>query len=205
MTGSKSIAVLRPVNHVGGCSGMSPGAPSGSRSLMRVLLAADWTAERGGVETYLEQLRGGLRAAGVETRLLASSVGEGAHLADYVAPGSDRAIVQAVSQLVNPAAMIAVRSAVKDFRPDVVHLSGFELQLSPAVFAALGGTPAVVNVAWTKPICPTGHKLLPDRTLCGQRWGTACRDHGCVRGLRWVARWPDTGPSQRRSAPPRRS
>lgn len=153
---------------------------------MRVLLATDWTAESGGIETYLAQLRDGLEAAGVETRLLASSVGDGAAVADYVAPGSDRVIVQAVSQLVNPAAMLAVRAAVKAFRPNVVHLSGFELQLSPAVFAVLGGTPSVVNVAWTKPVCPTGHKLLPDGTLCEQRWGAACREHSCVRGVRWA-------------------
>ncbi len=153
---------------------------------MRVLLATDWTAERGGVETYLVQLRHGLEAAGVETRLLVSSVGDGTGLADYVAPGFDRAAVQAVSQLVNPAAVRAVRAAVRDFRPDVVHLSGFELQLSPAVFAVLRETPTVVNVAWTKPVCPTGHKLLPNGALCRQRWGVACREHGCVRGVRWA-------------------
>ena len=153
---------------------------------MRVLLAADWSAARGGVETYLVQLRRGLETAGVETRLIASSVGEGARFADYVAPGSDRAIVQAVSQLANPGAMLAVRAAVRDFRPDVVHFSGFELQLSPGVFAVLDGTASVVNVAWTKAVCPTGHKLLPDRTLCGQHWGTPCRAHRCVRGVRWA-------------------
>jgi glycosyltransferase involved in cell wall biosynthesis len=153
---------------------------------MRVLLVTDWTAERGGVETYLVQLRHGLEVSGVETRLLVSSVGDGAGLADYVAPGSDRAAVQALSQLVNPAAMRAVRSAVRDFRPDVVHVSGFELQLSPAVLAALAGTPSVVNVAWTKPVCPTGHKLLPGGALCERRWGVACREEGCLHGVRWV-------------------
>lgn len=153
---------------------------------MRVLFVTDWTAERGGIETYLVQLRQGLEAAGVETRLLVSSVGSAAADADYVAPGSDRAAVQAFSQLVNPLATRAVRSAVRAFRPDVVHVSGFELQLSPAVLGALGGTPSVVNVAWTKPVCPTGHKLLPDGRLCEQRWGAACREHGCVSGVRWV-------------------
>jgi glycosyltransferase involved in cell wall biosynthesis len=83
-------------------------------------------------------------------------------------------------------AVRAVRSAVRAFRPDVVHVSGFELQLSPAVLGALDGTPSVVNVAWTKPVCPTGHKLLPDGTLCEQRWGAACRERGCVSGVRWV-------------------
>ena len=153
---------------------------------MRVLLMTDWTAERGGVEIYLTQLRRGLEAVGVETRLLVSSVGEGARTADYVARGSDRALVQSLSQLVNPVAVRAVRSAVREFRPDIVHVSGFELQLSPAVFSALNGIPSVVNVAWTKPVCPTGHKLLPDGALCQQRWGTACHQHGCVRGVRWA-------------------
>jgi len=153
---------------------------------MRVLLVTDWPAERGGVETYLVQLQQGLEASGVETRLLVSSVGAGVHLADYVASGSDRAVVQAVAQLVNPAAVRAVRCAVRDFQADVVHVSGFELQLSPVMLAALRGTPTVANVAWTKPVCPTGHKLLPDGTLCERRWGTACHQHGCLGGVRWA-------------------
>ena len=153
---------------------------------MRVLLVTDWPAERGGLETYLVQLRHGLEASGIETRLLVSSIGAGAPLADYVAPGSDRAVLQTVSQLVNPAAVRAVRSAVRDFQADVAHVSGFELQLSPAILAALRGTPTVVNVAWTKPVCPTGHKLLPDGTLCEQRWGRACHQHGCLGGARWA-------------------
>jgi len=152
---------------------------------MRVLLMTDWTAEEGGIETYLAQLRAGLVQAGDEVRLLVSSVGAGAGTADYVARGYRGAPAQSVAQLFNPAAARAIRAAVREFRPDVVHISSFELQLSPLALRAIGRVPIVHNIAWYKPLCPTGHKLRPDGSLCLVRRGSVCRHAGCLGPLRW--------------------
>lgn len=153
---------------------------------MRVLLVTDWTAEEGGVETYLAQLRAGLEQAGDEVRLLVSSLGSGARAADYVARGYRGAPAQSVAQLFNPAAARKLHEAVRAFRPDVLHVSSFELQLSPLALRAARGVPIVHNIAWYKPLCPTGHKLRPDGSLCLVRRGRVCRHAGCLGPLRWA-------------------
>ncbi|MGI9112563.1 MAG: glycosyltransferase, partial [Gaiellaceae bacterium] len=139
---------------------------------MRILLVTDWTAEEGGIETYLELVAGGLRAAGDEVALLTSSAGPGAH-ADYRAFGTDRVAAQAFLQIANPLAALDLRRAVADFRPDAVYVSMFEIFLSPAIFAPLRRTRTVLNIAYYKPVCPTGHKLLPDGAICQVRAGDA--------------------------------
>ena len=68
-----------------------------SRGLMRILLVTDWTAEAGGIETYLELIATGLRAAGDEVALLTSSAGPAVH-ADYRAFGTERRAAQAFLQ-----------------------------------------------------------------------------------------------------------
>ena len=150
---------------------------------MRVLLVTDWPSEEGGVETYVRVLRRGLEEAGVEVRLLVSGAGAGREEADYVARASPRSL-EAVTQISNPVAAADVRRAVRDFRPHVAHVSMFELHLSPSVFGALRPTPVVANVTWYKPICPTGHKLLPGGQPCRVAMGRACVRNGCIGQVR---------------------
>lgn len=153
---------------------------------MRVLLVSDWPAEEGGLETYLSLVRAGLDAEGDDVRLLVSSLGTAAGHADYVARGHRSASVQALTQLYNPSAARTLGRAVHEFRPDVVHVSSFELQLSPLALGALRGVPLVHSIAWYKPLCPTGHKLLPDGGRCSVRRGRVCADSGCLGTVRWL-------------------
>ncbi len=153
---------------------------------MRILFATDWGGEGGGVETYVTLLMRGLEAAGDEVRLLTSSVGSGATVADYVAPGSRSPVLQSVLQIANPAAARAMRRAVADFRPDVVHVTMFEMHLSPSVVAATGAVPTVLSILYYKPICPNGLKLLPDDSLCTSPAGLVCWRGGCFPLAHWL-------------------
>ncbi|MEP7344469.1 MAG: glycosyltransferase family 4 protein [Gemmatimonadaceae bacterium] len=153
---------------------------------MRVLLVTDWPMEGGGVETHLSLVARGLCAAGDEVRLLTSSVGGGAVVADYVAFGSRHPVLQTVLQIANPAASRTVRRAVAEFQPDVAHVTMFEMHLSPSVPAALHDVPTVLNVAYYKPICPNGLKLLPDDSLCTVQQGSVCWRGGCVSFAHWL-------------------
>ena len=153
---------------------------------MRVLLVTDWPEAGGGVETYVMHIARGLREAGDEVRLLTSSVGGGAAVADYVAFGSRHPVLQSVLQIANPAAAHAIRRALADFAPDVVHVSMFEMHLSPSVLAALHGVPTVLSIAYYKPICPNGLKLLPDDSRCTVPQGTICWRGGCTSLLHWL-------------------
>lgn len=156
---------------------------------MRVLLVTDWTAEEGGIETYLGLVADGLRAAGDEVALLASSAGPATH-AEYHAFGTERRAAQAFLQIANPLAVRDVRRAVASFRPDAVYVSMFEIFLSPAIFAALRRTRTVLNLAYYKPVCPTGHKLLPDGTICQVRAGVPCLRNHCLSPPRWLREQP---------------
>jgi glycosyltransferase involved in cell wall biosynthesis len=157
---------------------------------MRVLLVTDWPAAGGGIETYLALVARGLRAAGDEVRLLTSSVGGGKAVADYVAFGSRRAASQAVLQIANPFAARTVRRAVSDFEPDVVHASMFEMQLSPSALSATRGVPTVLNIAYYKPICPNGLKLLPNGARCTVDQGAVCWRGGCLSLPHWLRDLP---------------
>lgn len=154
---------------------------------MRVLLVTDWTANEGGVQRHVLDLRGWLRDAGEDVSLLTVSVGtEGRGVADHVAYGTERMAPQLALQLVNPSAVARVREAVRTFRPDVVHVHMFELHLSPAIFFALRSVPTVLTVHWYKPICPLGTKLLPDDALCSVPPGLVCWRSGCVSLPAWL-------------------
>ena len=154
---------------------------------MRVLLITDWTANEGGIEVYVARLLEGLRAAGDDVRLLTSSAGSAAAgSADYVAYGTDRLAAQIALQIVNPFAVARVRTALREFRPDVVHVNMFEKYLSPAILFPLRAVPTVVMVLYSKPICPTALKMFPDGSLCTEPAGSICWRSGCVGLPEWV-------------------
>ena len=156
---------------------------------MRVLLVTDWTSEEGGVETYVGLVADGLRAAGDDVALLTSSAGPGDH-ADYRAFGTERRSAQAFLQIANPLAARDVRRAVADYRPDAVLVSMFEILLSPAIFASLRHVRTILNIAYYKPVCPTGHKLLPDGSRCEVRAGLPCLRNRCLSPPRWLREQP---------------
>ena len=154
---------------------------------MRVLLVTDWTPNEGGIESYVMRASAALRDAGHEVRLLTSSAGSAADgAADYVALGTDNLAAQTFLQIANPFAFVRVRSAVRDFRPDVVMVNMFEKYLSPSVFQALRDVPTVAFVHYYKPICPTALKLLPDGSLCRVPAGLVCWRSGCVGLAEWL-------------------
>ncbi len=153
---------------------------------MRALVVNDWTETGGGVERYVTQTVDALRAAGDDVRLLAARVGDATAHADELAATSNRRAAQAFLQVVNPFAVRSARRLVRKFRPDVAFVSMFEMRLSPAVVAALRPVPVVLNIAYYKPICPTGLKLLPDGRVCTHRAGGICVGSGCVGRAHWL-------------------
>ena len=158
---------------------------------MRVLLITDWMSGVGGAERYVVSLRDGLRAAGEEVRLLTSNAGSaGDGTADYQAYGTERFAVQTVLQIANPFAALAVRSAVRGFRPDVALVNMFEYHLSPAILTQLRDVPSVHSVTDYKCICPVGSKLLPGGRLCHVRAGLVCWRSGCVSLPHWLRDQP---------------
>jgi glycosyltransferase involved in cell wall biosynthesis len=154
---------------------------------VRILVITDWTANEGGIEAYVTRATRALRAAGHDVRVLTSSAGSpGREQADYVALGTDNLAAKALLQIANPFAMARVRTATREFRPDVAQVNMFEQYLSPGIFPALGEVPTVALVHYAKPVCPTALKLLPNGTVCEVPAGLVCWRSGCVGLAEWL-------------------
>ncbi|HET9480828.1 MAG TPA: glycosyltransferase family 4 protein, partial [Candidatus Polarisedimenticolia bacterium] len=159
--------------------------PTASR--LRILLVNDYASPTGGAEILIRNLRDGLIERGHEVRLLASrALPAGASATvDFSCDGSLRRR-RVPLQVFNPSARRAIRDAIRELRPDVVHVSLFLTQLSPAILAPLRELPALLHVQWYRIMCPLGTKLLPDGSACQDPWGAACLRHRCLGAHEWA-------------------
>ena len=159
---------------------------------MRILLVNDYGGLNGGAEIQTFGLRDGLGARGHETRVLTSTAGLESDdpAVDYRACGTNSSF-RTLLQTANPWAAWALRGALKDFRPDVVHLNLFLTQLSPLILSVLRlpafrNIPRIYYAQWQRAICPTGTRLLPDGAMCRVSWGRSCYRNGCLPMRDWV-------------------
>jgi len=154
---------------------------------VRILLIEEWNLLHGGAEAYSLQLVDALTEAGEEVQLLAANVSAQARqVADFLAPASDHSVPKSVLQIGNPFAAATVRRAVRTFRPRVALVNMFALYLSPSAILALGETPYVLLVSDYKCICPLGHRLLPDDSVCHHPMGIACLRSRCLSLPHWL-------------------
>lgn len=156
----------------------------------RVLILHDYAGRRGGAEMLALALRRGLRARGVEARLLTTR-------ADPVPGGEDQpdgtcfgtsGRLRGVAEAWNPLARRAVAREVASFRPDVVHLMMFLTALSPSILGPLAGVPVVHSTETYRVVCPTGLRWRPGAGVCGAPAGLACGTLGCFDAVGLVPR-----------------
>ncbi|MGH9672306.1 MAG: glycosyltransferase, partial [Bryobacteraceae bacterium] len=154
---------------------------------MKILLVNDYSFPGGGAEVSLLHLRELLRRLGHDARLFSTGVREGALApeADYLCFGTSGPF-RTLLQTANPWAARDLRGVVNEFRPDVIHVKMFLTQLSPLIMPVLRETPSLYYVAWYRPICPTGSKLLPGGEICRQPPGWVCHRSGCLPMRDWI-------------------
>ena len=159
---------------------------------MRILLVSDYGGLNGGAEIQFFGLRDGLRTRGHEMRVLTSTAGSkaGDPAVDYRAFGTTSSF-RTFLQSANPWAASAFRQALRDFRPDVVHLNLFLTQLSPLLMRVLQSPefetiPCVYYAQWQRALCPIGTRMLPGGLACRVPWGLDCYRNGCLPLSDWV-------------------
>jgi glycosyltransferase involved in cell wall biosynthesis len=154
---------------------------------VKILLVSDYGTLAGGAELQLQMLREGLRRRGHDARLLATTAqpGGGRSIADYECLGTTSSF-RTMLQSFNPWAFVALRRILREFRPDVVHVTLFLTQLSPTILPLLRGTPSVFYAVWHRAVCPRGTKLRPDGTPCDIAWGNGCFRTGCLPRRDWA-------------------
>lgn len=153
---------------------------------MKVLLVHDYGSPGGGAELQMLALRDALRHRGHRVRLLSSRVPLGGQepVADHLCFGTTSRF-QVVSSAVNPSAALALRRALAEERPDIVHVRMMLWQLSPLILPLLRGVPSLYHAAVYKAVCPKGSKLLPDGSVCGVEAGMPCLTNGCLTWRSW--------------------
>ena len=156
------------------------------RTPRRVLIVHDYQGVAGGAEIFVQDLRQALLARGIDARILASTAraSHPDHAADFTFPGTTGP-ARAIPEMINPGAVAALQRALRTFDPDVVHLSMFLTQASPAILPLLRRRPTLWWANEYRSICPTGTRLLPDRRRCAHEPGRVCAREGCLsmRGL----------------------
>ena len=148
---------------------------------MRVLLLHDYGTLSGGAEVMIVALRDALRSRGHEAILFTSTARplplplvSDEQCFGTVSP------LRRVLQAANPHAVARLRTVLRDFRPDVVHVKMFLTQLSPLVLPLLRPFPSLLHVINYNLVCPINTKTLPDGMPCRQRAGVACHTAGCM-------------------------
>lgn len=154
---------------------------------MKILLINDYATPTGGAEIITLAIRDGLRKRGHDARIFASSVRplNAKILADYQCFGT-LSRFRTLLQAFNLSAFWRLRCVLAEFQPDVVHLRMFLTQLSPLILPLLKRIPSVYHVAWYRPICPVGTKMLPDGTSCQHSVGAACYHNRCLPLRDWL-------------------
>lgn len=154
---------------------------------MRVLFANDYATPDGGAEIVTRHLRDGLRARGHDTKIFSSSArGEHASSDADVECFGTTGRARTLLQTANVSAWRKFARVLADFQPDVVHVGMCLTQLSPLILPLLRDRNAIYHAHWLRPICPTGFKMLPDGSPCGNAAGHACRRSNCLSLRDWV-------------------
>jgi glycosyltransferase involved in cell wall biosynthesis len=155
---------------------------------VRILLVNDYAGPFGGAEIAQDVLREALGRRGHEVRVFAAQprmLKGGKSLADYTCFGTVSRF-RTLLQAFNPWAAVALRRAIAEFHPDVVHVRVFLTQLSPLILPILRNVPSLHHVTWYRTICPLGTKILPDGNPCRERAGLACCRNGCLPRRDWL-------------------
>lgn len=154
---------------------------------MKILLINDYGIPQGGAEIQMLRLRQLLREKGHDARLFTSDAqnGDQKNEADYRCLGTVSSF-RTLIQTLNPWAYFRLKEVIREFRPDIVHVKIFLTQLSPLILPLLKDIPSLYHVAWYRPVCPTGTKLLPDGNICTVRAGIPCYRNGCLPIRDWL-------------------
>jgi glycosyltransferase involved in cell wall biosynthesis len=154
---------------------------------MKILLVNDYATLTGGAEMMMLALKKGLIARGYEVRLFSTSArkGETESIADYECFGTTSSF-RTLLQSANPWAVRKMHQVIREWQPEIVHARVLLTQLSPLILPLLRDIPSIFHVAWYRPICPIGTKMLPNETSCEHQVGLPCLQQGCLPIHDWL-------------------
>lgn len=164
---------------------------------MRVLRINDWTGPPGGKESYLVAVGRALEEAGHPQHTI--SLTDADQVSEYrpqpweeVIPIGTMGAKRLFQDLVaDPKVSSRLESALREFRPDLVHLHHFDCLFGPvAKFVKELDVPVLLTAHDAMLVCPIATLVLPDGKLCEGGILPRCGETGCAvgNGLRYKLR-----------------
>jgi glycosyltransferase involved in cell wall biosynthesis len=151
-----------------------------------VLVVNDSSSPSGGAEVMTLRIADFLRRRGHECKVFSSNAdtGGGPPVGDYLCKHNREGFYN--TTLHNFSAVSTLDRAVKEFKPDVIHVRMFLTQLSPSILPVVARFPSVYHAVWYRIVCPTGLKMFPDGKRCDVHRGTVCVRKGCLNAPEWA-------------------
>jgi glycosyltransferase involved in cell wall biosynthesis len=88
----------------------------------------------------------------------------------------------------NPSLFLALKEAIREIRPDIIHIHSNDL-FSNSVLLACGGIPVVQTLHDWKMICPIWNGVTVNGAICKRGFSAACYKEGCISRLRYISQW----------------
>lgn len=157
---------------------------------MRVLMVHDFAGLLGGANRYRSELTRRLTELGHEVNLftfLCDPPEAGVRVFPY---SGDGPLAGRLKQNVfHPGLYAALRSHIRSFSPDVIHVQGNHLYTHTVHLACVGGAPLVQTVHDVRLVCPNERGVRRNGQDCSWSFGTVCVREGCVPARTIISRW----------------
>lgn len=158
---------------------------------MKVLMFHDFADLPGGANKYRQRLTALLEEAGIRVCLFTFSAGrEGGAVRVYPAHLNGPLAGRVRHLVFHPGLYSALRDAIREEKPDLIHVQGNHLYAQTVYLAARGEMPLVQTAHDVRMVCPSETGIRKCGIVCGWSFGLVCRSEGCVPLRRLITQAP---------------
>ncbi len=148
---------------------------------MRVLMIHDFAGLLGGANRYRGELTRRLRENGHTVALFTLQHDmRGEDVRVFPCHGDGPVGGRLKQHVFHPGLHAALRSHVRTFAPDLIHVQGNHLYEHSAYLACSGEAPVVQTLHDVRPVCPNQRGIRKSGADCSWSFGTVCVREGCV-------------------------
>jgi glycosyltransferase involved in cell wall biosynthesis len=158
---------------------------------MKILMFHDFADVHGGANQYRLRLTGLLRQMGV--RVILFTFNAGADRQDvrvFPAHRNGSFSGKLRHNVFHPGLYSALREAIRQEKPDLIHVQGNHLYASTVYLACRGGTPLIQTAHDVRFVCPSESGVRKCGIVCQWSFGPVCRREGCVPLRKLLAQAP---------------
>lgn len=114
---------------------------------MKILMVLYFGWEYGGGETYTLDLKEYLEKQGHTVKIFASDNSpEKEHFTDYEFANFKSKLLQIPFSFFNYRSYFAIKKAIKEFKPDIIHIQSLDDRVTPSIISAIKSVPVIITI-----------------------------------------------------------